>query len=51
LEYPKEMTDIFGIEVAQVGVDAGPAYGASILAAVSGRFFDRNADFVEDMLQ
>jgi len=34
------VADIFGIEVAQIGVDEGPAYGAAILAAVGAGLFD-----------
>ena len=33
------VADIFGIEVARIGVDEGPAYGAAILAAVGAGLF------------
>jgi len=32
--------DIFGIEVARIGVDEGPAYGAAILATITAGFYD-----------
>lgn len=31
--------DIFGLDVARMGADEGPAYGAAILAAVGGGFY------------
>ncbi len=37
----QQMTaDIFGIEVARIGVDEGPAYGAAILATIAAGFYD-----------
>jgi len=34
------LADCFGAEVARVGVDEGPAYGAAILASVGVGMFD-----------
>ena len=43
--------DIFGIEVARIGVDAGPAYGASILAAVGAGLFDSVEEACAKLIQ
>jgi xylulokinase len=34
------VADVLGVEVARVGVDEGPAYGAAILAAVGCNFYE-----------